>query len=284
MRYITLFLVGIVHWTFAQTVENENVTLSYLSEGEGDTTLLFIHGWAIDQTYWQPQVDYFKDNYRVVTLDLAGHGESSDQREDWTMEAFGDDVVTVIQALDLRKIVMIGHSMGGTVMLEAASQVPDRIIGLVGVDNFKDVGAQLTEEQQQEYDMFTGMMETNFGEVVDSYVRGMLFTPESNSVLVDSVAQDMRSAKQDMARSSLINLMESTDREIELLQTAPVKLYLIQSEALPTQEEPLKEHTQYGYEIRSVGKVSHYPMLEVPELFNEQLEEVLASIAEGDEQ
>ncbi|MEQ9442660.1 MAG: alpha/beta hydrolase [Cyclobacteriaceae bacterium] len=278
MRFITLFLLCFVHWSFGQTVDHNGVNIAYQSEGDSDTTLLFIHGWAINQTYWQPQTDHFKDRYRVVTLDLAGHGKSGNERNDWSMEAFGNDVVAVIEKLDLQHIVLIGHSMGGTVMLEAATKVPDRVIALVGVDNFKDVGAEITAEQQQEVEMFLGMMETNYAEVVDGYTRGMLFTPESDSTLVDSVVKDIRNANQSMARNSLKNLFDASAQEVQLLQEAPAKLYLIQSDATPTDKKPLRKYLKEGYEILSVGKVSHYPMVEVPELFNEQLEEILHTL------
>nr|WKN36223.1 alpha/beta hydrolase [Tunicatimonas sp. TK19036] len=278
MRYITLTLLSFVHWSVAQTAEHNGVRIAYQTEGQSDTTLLFIHGWTINQSYWQPQVEHFKKKYQVVTLDLAGHGKSGDERDDWTMEAFGNDVVAVIKKLDLQNIVIIGHSMGGSVMLEAVNQVPERIIAMVGVDNFKEVGTTLTPKQQKEIEMFLGMMQTNYAEVVDGYARNMLFTPESDSVMVDSVVQYMRSADPVMARNSLKHSIEASEREVQLLQDAPTKLYLIQSDALPTQEKSLKKILKHGYEILSVGKTSHYPMIEVPELFNTQLEEVLHSL------
>lgn len=278
MRYVTLLLLGFVHWNFAQTVDHDGVSISYQAEGQGDTSLVFIHGWTIDQTYWQPQVDHFKNQYLVVTLDLAGHGKSGADRKEWTMEAFGNDVVAVIEKLDLQNIVIVGHSMGGSVMLEAVHQIPERIIAMVGVDNFKEVGSELTSEQQKEIEMFLGMMQTNYGEVVDGYARNMLFTPESDSVMVDSVVQDMRSADPVMARNSLKHVMEASEREVRLLQEASVRLFLIQSDMQPTDEKSLKKNLKQGYQILSVGKTSHYPMIEVPDLFNARLEEILRSL------
>ncbi|MEM8964815.1 MAG: alpha/beta hydrolase [Bacteroidota bacterium] len=269
---ITLFYLTFVHSNYAQSVAVDGTKIEYRVYGDGDTTLVFIHGWAIDQSYWQSQVDHFHENYQVVTLDLAGHGQSESDREDWTIPAFGKDVLSVIDTLHLTNVVIIGHSMGGDVMLEAATQIPERIIALVGVDNFKDVGTLPSEEERKQTESVFEMMETNFAEVVDGYARSMLFTPESDSLLVASVAQDMKSANQAMAISSIKHLFGYVEREIDLLEQSSAKLYLIQSDALPTDTVALTQHAAKGFEIFSVGEVSHYPMVEIPEVFNNTLE------------
>ena len=82
-----------------------------------------------------------------MTIDLAGFGESGVEREAWTMEAFGDDVTAVVEKLDLREVVLVGFSMGGPVILEAATRIPDRVIGLVLVDVLQDIENVYSQEQ-----------------------------------------------------------------------------------------------------------------------------------------
>ena len=62
--------------------------LSIVTEvhGKGDTALVFIHGWCGDREYWKHQVDAFAGDYQVVTLDVAGHGESGKDRKEWTVD------------------------------------------------------------------------------------------------------------------------------------------------------------------------------------------------------
>ena len=127
-------------------VKNGQVNINYQVAGAGPVTLLFVHGAYIDLDYWKNQVQYFSPNYRVLTMDLAGHGQSGHNRTDWTVAQFGQDLVAVLDQLDLHNVILIGHSMGGDVALEAAVARPDRILGLIGIDFFKNAGQPLPPE------------------------------------------------------------------------------------------------------------------------------------------
>jgi len=94
-------------------ISSDGVPIHYQVQGSGTPTLFFVHCWSGDQTYWKAQVSHFSPHYRVVTLDLAGHGKSDLNRKDWTISAFAQDVVAVVDDLNLDEIVLIGHSMGG---------------------------------------------------------------------------------------------------------------------------------------------------------------------------
>ena len=94
---------------------------------------------------------YFASKHRVVALDLAGHGQSGGGRKDWTMAAFGEDVVSVVEALGLKRVVLIGHSLGGPAVLEAARRMPGRLAGLVLVDSWVDFEQRLPAEEVEKY-------------------------------------------------------------------------------------------------------------------------------------
>jgi pimeloyl-ACP methyl ester carboxylesterase len=85
---------------------------------------VFVHCWACDRTYWREQVDVFAADHQVVTLDLAGHGESGAGRETWTVKGLAGDVQAVVEALDLERVILIGHSMGGPVSRRHAAYAP----------------------------------------------------------------------------------------------------------------------------------------------------------------
>lgn len=103
--------------------------ISYEIYGQGEPTLVFVHGWSCDTRYWRAQLPYFSKNHRVVVLDLAGHGHSASTRSKYTMLAFGEDVRAVAEATGSYKIILIGHSMGGSVIAEAARLMPKCVIG-----------------------------------------------------------------------------------------------------------------------------------------------------------
>src|SRR5260221_8419282 len=113
------------------TIDDQGVKISYTDTGKGDTTLVFVHGWCINKTYWSDQVDFFSDKYRVVTVDLPGFGQSGKNRTAWNTETFGSDIDSVLSQLNLKNVILVGHSMAGDIVLQAAINAPDRVIGLV---------------------------------------------------------------------------------------------------------------------------------------------------------
>ena len=125
----------------------DGIEIAFQDWGAGMPALVLVHGWSCDRSYWQGQVEPLSRHYRVITLDLAGHGDSGAGRREWTIAAFGLDVATVVAHLGLREVVLVGHSMGGDVVLEAARQFPERVRAIVWVDTYSQL-AQFSALQQ----------------------------------------------------------------------------------------------------------------------------------------
>ena len=98
----------------------DGVKIGYKVYGNGDIPLIFVHGWCCDKSYWKSQTEHFKKQYEVVLVDLAGHGESELGRHEYTVHNFASDVSAVINKLKLDNCILIGHSLGGYVVLETA--------------------------------------------------------------------------------------------------------------------------------------------------------------------
>ena len=113
----------------------DGTAINYYEHGQEGPVLVFVHGWSCDASYWREQVEYFKEKYHMVLIDLAGHGRSGSERENYTMEAFGQDVKAVVESIGAEKVVLIGHSMGALVIAEAARLMPEKAIGLVAIDD-----------------------------------------------------------------------------------------------------------------------------------------------------
>ena len=125
----------------------DGVPIHYTVQGKGEPALVFVHCWTCDRHLWDGQVPAFARDHRVVALDLAGHGESGRGRKEWSIEAFGQDVKAVADKLGLERMVLVGSSMGGPVILEAARRMPGRVVGLVPVDILKNVDDQMPPDQ-----------------------------------------------------------------------------------------------------------------------------------------
>lgn len=259
-------------------IERNEVQIAYSIEGKGDITLLFVHGAFIDRNYWSAQIDYFKQDYQVVTIDLPGHGKSGKNRAIWTIQELGDDVCNLIEALNLKNVVLIGHSMGGDIILEVAVKCPDLVIGFVGVDNFKNAGTALPAEIQTQIDPLMAMLKSDFANTSEYFARQALLSPATGQAIADRVVSDYRNMDKDIGIDLIASSFTYYLRERELMNQLKLKMYLINVDNIPTNEELLKKYARSGYAVIPIEGTSHYPMIEKPDDFNRLLREIIEDI------
>ena len=226
--------------------------VAYQAMGEGETALVFVHGWSCDRTYWAAQTGPFSQGFRVVTVDLAGHGESGAQREDWTISAYGADVAAVVVALDLSRVILIGHSLGGDVVVSAARLLGDRVAGLVWVDDYSRLGRVRTAEEVTEV---MAPFRAIFAEATHDLVTNVLFPPTAEPALRERVAQDMSSAPPHIAIPSL----ESSITNDRVVPTELAKLRKPVISLNPSRSEPdIESLAWYGVGVLLVPEVGHF--------------------------
>jgi len=114
--------------------------LHYSDTGTGNLSLVLVHGFTCDHTDWQKQIDSLQDRFRVIAVDLNGHGRTPQGAPD--PAAMGDELATLISQLKLQRPVLAGHSMGTRVIAQAARQTPTA--GLIMVDGSR--GASTPEQ------------------------------------------------------------------------------------------------------------------------------------------
>jgi pimeloyl-ACP methyl ester carboxylesterase len=258
--------------TVAFATSPDGVRIAFVSDGTARPALVFVHGWSCDRRYWSLQLQGFLKYYQVVGLDLAGHGESAHNRTQWTMEAFGGDVAAVVDALKLEKVVLIGHSMGGDVVAEAAKRLKGRVAGLIWVDTYKRLGTPRTAD---ELAAIMAPFRSNFAETTRQFVRGM-FLPGSDPALVDLIANDMSATRPEVAIGALESAL-SYDRVMpSALAELKLPVIAINPETPPTDVASMARH---GVEVMVMSDVGHFPMLEAPDRFNRILRTAIEKIA-----
>jgi pimeloyl-ACP methyl ester carboxylesterase len=204
-----VLLVLIVGVTQAQTewphvvLSKDGVPISYEIVGSGEPTLVFVHGWSCDARYWRAQLPHFSKNHRVVTLDLAGHGHSGMTRSQYTMSAFGEDVRAVTEATDSRSIILIGHSMGGSVIAEAARLMPNRVVGLIGIDTLENIEYPMTREELKK---MIAPLEKDFRTGSRQFVREMI-SANTDPQLREWILADISAAPPAVALSAMNEMM-----------------------------------------------------------------------------
>lgn len=244
----------------------------YLKTGNGDPALVFIHCWSCDKSYWAGTLEYFGKNYTVYAIDLAGHGESGLGRVDWTIENYGKDVKAVIEKESaqggLSDIILIGHSMGGPVVLSAAQKLGNKVKALIAIDTFQDIENKFTQEQ---LDGFHKSFENDFVTTTKDFVKG-LFAENADSNLVMMISNDMSSAPPNVALASFRSLFKFDEAANFDMIDIPVRF--INSDKYPTNAETAKRHIK-DFELKIIEGVGHFPMLEKPDEFNKALEEII---------
>jgi pimeloyl-ACP methyl ester carboxylesterase len=247
----------------------DGLMIHYDVRGQGDRTLVFVHCWTCDRTFWKNQVDVFARDYRVVSADLGGHGESPLGRQEWTMAAFGEDVASVVNKLDLKNIVLIGHSMGGPVIIEAARHLPGRVVGLIGVDNLQSLHQHIPDDQIA---AFIANFQPDFGGSTRKFVASM-FSATADSALVEQISDVMSSADPEMAMGAMNSLLRYDYATAMADMRLPIRT--ISSDKYPTDVEGNRQLAA-SFAVRLMPGQGHFPHLEDPAGFNRLLRETLA--------
>lgn len=244
--------------------------LEYDTRGTGGTALVFIHCWACDREFWREQVDVFAADYRVVTLDLTGHGQFVPPEPPRSVLALAGGVEAVVKQLGLTRAILVGHSMGGPVALEAARRLKGIVRGVVLVDTLHNPAQRATAE------MVSGIaagLEADFKGTMEKMVASQ-FPAGSNDLARNWVIARAVKAHQATALS-LMRDYPNLDFGA-LLAGAGVPLRAINTANPPTDIAAARRFAP-DFEAVIVPGVGHFLQLEKPAEFNRRLRAVLTA-------
>jgi pimeloyl-ACP methyl ester carboxylesterase len=254
----------------------DGLEIRYEAAGRGEPALVFVHGWSCDRSYWRAQMDHFARSHHVIAVDLGGHGESGLGRKDWTMAAYGRDVQAAVEAAGPQKVVLVGHSMGGPVIAEAARLMPKRVVALVMVDFFNEVDRRIGAKEREG---FLGPMRADFPATTQAFVRKEMFVPHSDPKLADRIARDMAAGPPSVAVSAMEQLLRYD--QAAALAGAKVPVRLINADKWPTDLEAARRHKP-DIGLAVMPGVGHFLMIEAPEEFNRLLARAVEELSSQD--
>ena len=267
---LILFCYGCAKETANVAISSDGVKISFDKQGEGEPTLVFVHGWSNNRSIWDAQVSHFSKTYKVITVDLPGFGESGNNRQTWTMASFGEDVATVIKKLDLDQVVLVGFSMGGPVVIETAKRVPDHIAGLVLVDELHNVEMQYPPEVISYMDSVFMDLVTN---PTNEKCVGGGFYKKNPETAYERVLSMLKGASRIGWRESLNDVFRWLDEDcIESLKKIQTPIISINSDQEPTNVEAFRKYVP-SFKVKIIPDVGHLVMWDAPEEFNRLLEE-----------
>jgi pimeloyl-ACP methyl ester carboxylesterase len=253
----------------------DGTPISYEIYGLGEPSLVFVHGWSCDARYWRAQLSHFSKNHRVVVLDLAGHGHSGLTRMRYTMKAFGEDVQAVTEATNSQKVILIGHSMGGSVIAEAARLMPKRVIGIVGVDTLDNIEYPMTRE---EFDQMLAPLKSDFQAASRQFVKEMI-SSKTNPLTREWILSDMSSAPPAVALSAMDEMMSQyiTGEAAKIFDEILLPVFAVNGDLWPINYEANRRH-MFSFHAIVLKEADHFLMMDRPEEFNNALEKAIHAI------
>ncbi|MEE9502191.1 MAG: alpha/beta hydrolase [Candidatus Aminicenantaceae bacterium] len=258
--------------TVDNAISADGVSIAYEVRGEGEPALVFIHGWGNKRNVWDAQLTHFSQKYKVVAIDLAGFGASGNNREMWTMESFGDDVVAVLDKLHLKDVILIGFSMGGPVVIEAAKQVPGHIVGIVLVDTLQNI--DIVYSQENISNTSRALMYLVTEPSIEKFESTAFFFKKKHELNEQLVLMVKDVPKVGWGESLKDFFRWSNEERIKSLQKIRVPVISINSDENPTNVETFKKYVP-SFEVKIIPGVGHVVFWDAPEEFNRLLEETI---------
>src|SRR5262245_32157341 len=251
---------------------SDGVPIHYSVTGKGEPALVFIHCGGCNRNVWENQVAEFSKTNRVVTIDLPGHGESGLERKNWSIEGYGDDVKTVVTKLKLKRVILVGSSMGGPIALEATRRMPERVVAIVPVDTLHNVETKVPKEQ---LDAVIKQLRADYKGAITGFLNQMLFSPSTPAAVKARITSEVTSRPPEIAIAILEGILAYDS--VPALKEVKVPIHAINADLNPTNLEINRKYAPQ-FEVVIIKGSGHYPMLEDPTHFNELLTDYLQQL------
>lgn len=255
----------------------DGVKLVFDNTGKGEPAIIFVPGWTNPKEIWDAQVSYFSAKHQVIAVDLPGFGESGNNRSNWTMESYGNDIVEIIQKLELNKVILVGFSMGAPVVIEAAANAPDQVIGVVLVDDLQDVEMTIPPPVAAFLDSM--MMDLVLNLTKEGLVSNGFFMHN-----IDSSYQRLLTLYDGASHigwhESLVEYMNWINEScVDAIGAVKAPIVAINSAMQPTNVAAFRKYSP-GFEAKIIENVGHMIMWDDTEEFNRLLEETIEEFLE----
>jgi pimeloyl-ACP methyl ester carboxylesterase len=264
-------------------LDKDGVKLAYYVYGEGQPTLIFLVAWIWTAEFWLPQVDYFSQNFKMVTIDMRGTGESDKPAGDYTLDLYADDLDSIIEGLQEKNIVLIGESIGASIAIKYVARYPGKVSKLVLVGG----SPKFMATDDFPYGMpASGLVEIQRAFAMGSYSMAMgafleLIFPEPGTNYLREWGLKMAlKAPPEIAVNSLTNLFQADVRP--LLKKIDIPTLILHGEKdivftrVSEGAKYMHENIQgsKNYIIKDAG---HFPSITAADKFNKILKEFIAT-------
>jgi pimeloyl-ACP methyl ester carboxylesterase len=263
--------------------------IHHVVTGQGRLPIVFVHGFACAHNDWDAQVTHLSPRHQTVAVDLRGHGASPGTPDECSVERYGADVAEVTRALALPQAVLVGHSMGCRVVVEAALQAPpDHIAGVVLVDGsqFAPTVESMLEQAFADPDGYSALTRRWFQH---------MFTAKSDAAVVASVIERAGRLPRSVGENMLIDMVRY---DVGPLSTALSDLRVPVMAIQTTYSNEKRERrsmskgqtTPYldmlrahipSVRVEIIADTGHFPQIDEPAQTNMLLDSFIATLPAG---
>lgn len=266
MRYLLALLVSVS--LSAANVDGLNIHSTVT--GSGAKTVILVHGYTCDETTWTEQVPALAKQYRVVTLDLPGHGKSDLPKvDDFSMDLFARAVEAVRAEVNADRVVLVGHSMGTPVILRYAHLYPQHTIALVFAEGLMPLSPAAATAMAKQGAMMAGPS----GRAAREAMIHSFFVAGTSPEVQAKVLKMMMGAPEATAVGAMNASRESAGQTTDIPNVPILGIYAGPSH-IASREAVLAHFPSAEY--TSIPDTGHFLMLEKPDEFNRILLAFLA--------
>ena len=249
----------------SRTAQLDGAKIHYTEYGAGENALLFVHGWACDETFWDGQAPALGAKFHVITIDLPGHGQSDKPQIAYTMDLYARAIDAVLRDAKVKAAVLIGHSNGTPVIRQFYRKFPEKTRALVIVE-----GQLRPLADKAMMEKFVARLKApNYAENAGKMIDGMT-SPIQEAALREKIKAAMMRTPQYVAAAEFESTLDEALWTPDKI-SVPVLMILAKQPAWSAEYEQFVRGIVPELDWQMWEGVSHFLMMEQPDRFNSAL-------------
>ncbi len=258
-----------------------NHVVSYIGEGKkGAPSVIFVHGFPFNKTLWNLQVGSLRDHYHVIAYDVRGFGDSDTGNEDFTIELFVKDLISLMDALKINTTILCGLSMGGYIALNAIEHYAGRFNALILSDT--NCIADSSEGKEKRMKAIESIRQGGVEKYADESIKNY-FAPESfiNRPEEITAVREMivRTSEKSLCNTLLaLSLRRETCSILQEIKVPVLILVGKEDKITPPDAAQLMHEKIKGSVLKIIDHAAHLSNVENPDEFNNQLKKFIANV------
>jgi pimeloyl-ACP methyl ester carboxylesterase len=261
MRQLLMFVLLSASLAASDTVV-EGRKVHYSVTGAGPSALVLIHGWTCDSSYWSANVPDLAKHYRVLAVDLPGHGQS-DPAPGYSMDSFADAVSAAMNAEHIGKAALVGHSMGGAILLAFARRHPEQATALVAVD-----GPMIDSATAERFEAFAKGFEGPDAMAIREKMIASLFSTATTPELKERIRKGMLATPAAVAAGAMLGMASPPFWHDDTIGLPFLEIAAANNTSMTL--ESLQRHFPKA-ELKRIDGTGHFLMMEKPAEFDQML-------------